>query len=165
MLLPRRPRAAVIALVAMLSAASSASADQQGTAPPPGCTGPVSSTWLTIVASGLRNGDGQLAATLYADIPSKFLARRGSLYTGRVNANAGTTSVCIFVPSTGVYALALYHDVNANQKFDRTGIGLPAEGYGFTNNPATLAGLPSFRSVRINVPRTGLTTRVTMKYP
>ena len=86
MLLPRRPRAAVIALVAMLSAATTASADPQGAAPPPGCTGPVSSTWLNVVASGLRNGNGQLAVTLYADIPSKFLARRGSLYVGRVDA-------------------------------------------------------------------------------
>ena len=165
MLLPRRPRAAVIGLVAMLSAATTASADPQGAAPPPGCTGPASSTWLNVVATGLRNGNGQLAVTLYADVPSKFLARRGSLYVGRVNAHAGTTSACIFVPSTGVYALALYHDENANQKFDRTGIGLPAEAYGFTNNPGTFAGLPSFRSVRLGVARSSLTTRITMKYP
>ena len=26
-------------------------------------------------------------------------------------------------------------------------------------------GLPSFRSVRLNVPRTGMSTRVQMKYP
>ena len=69
------------------------------------------------------------------------------------------------MPSPGVYAVALYHDENANQKFDRTGIGLPAEGYGFSNNPGTLAGLPSFRSVRLGVARSGLTTRITMKYP
>lgn len=165
MLLPRRSRAAVFALVAVLSAATTASADPQGAAPPPGCTGPASSTWLNVAASGLRNGNGQLAVTLYQDIPSKFLARHGSLYVGRVGANAGSTHVCIFVPSPGIYALALYHDENSNQKFDRTGIGLPAEGYGFSNNPGTFAGLPSFRSVRLNVPRSGLTTRVTMKYP
>ena len=165
MLLPRRSRAAVIALVAVLSAATTASADPQGTPPPAGCTGPASSTWLNVVASGLRNGNGQLAVTLYQDIPSKFLAKRGSLYVGRVDANAGNTTACIFVPSPGVYALALYHDENANEKFDRTVIGPAGEGYGFSNNPGTLAGLPSFRSVRLNIPRSGLTTRVTMKYP
>ena len=47
----------------------------------------------------------------------------------------------------------------------RTVIGLPAEGYGFSNNPGTFAGLPSFRSVRLNVPRSGLNTRIQMKYP
>jgi uncharacterized protein (DUF2141 family) len=165
MLLPRRPRAAIIALVAVLSAASTASADPQTAAPPPGCSGPANGTWLNVVASGLRSGSGQLAVTIYQDIPGKFLVHHGAIWVGRFNANSGTTSGCILVPSPGVYALALYHDENGNQKFDRTGIGLPAEGYGFSNNPGTFAGLPSFRSVRLSVPRSGLTTRVTMKYP
>ena len=169
MILPRRPCAAVIALVAALTAAltsaSTASADLQGASPPPGCTGPASDIWLTVSAQGLRNGNGLLAVTLYADNPRKFLVARGSLYVGRVNANPGATQACIFLPQPGVYALALYHDENANQRFDRSVIGLPAEGFGFSNNPATLAGLPSFRSVRLNVVRSGLTTRVQMKYP
>lgn len=170
MTLPRRLRAAVIALAVALPPAIlplfAATADAQGgAAPPPGCTGPVSDTWLTITAQGLRSGHGLLAVTLYADIPSKFLAHRGSLYVGRIAAHQGTTPACIFVPRPGVYAVALYHDENANQKFDRTGIGLPAEGYGFSNNPGTFAGLPSFRSVRLNVPRSGLNSRISMKYP
>lgn len=166
MVTPRRARAAAIAVFAVLAATpfatSTASADPS---PPPGCTGTPSATWLNVSAQGLRSGNGLLAITLYADNPRKFLVSRGSLYVGRVNANAGSTVGCIYVPSPGVYAVALYHDENANQKFDRSGIGLPAEGYGFSNNPATLAGLPSFRSVRLNVPRSGLTTRIQMKYP
>jgi len=166
MVFQRRFRAAGFAAVATALAAplalSGASVDPS---PPPGCTGTPSSTWLNVSAQGLRSGNGLLAITLYADNPRKFLVSRGSLYVGRVNANAGTTTGCIFVPAPGVYAIALYHDENANQKFDRTGIGLPAEGYGFSNNPPTLVGLPSFRSVRLSVPRSGLTTRIQMKYP
>ena len=120
---------------------------------------------VSVVAEGLKNGDGLLAVTLYADDSSKFLVKRGSLYVGRVNAQAGTTRACIFVPRPGVYALALYHDENGNRSFDRTGVGFPAEGFGFSNNPATLAGLPTFKSVRLNVPKAGLTTRIQMKYP
>lgn len=165
MIQTRRLRALAALLASLVTAASTASAEPQGTPAPAGCTGPASGTWLHVVASGLRNGNGLLAVTLYADVPSKFLAHHGAQYVGRVNAVAGTTSACIFVPQPGVYAIALYHDENANQKFDRTVIGLPAEGYGFSNNPPTLVGLPSFRSVRLNVPRSGLTTRITMKYP
>jgi uncharacterized protein (DUF2141 family) len=163
MTLPRRLSAAVIACAAALTQLPAAAAAQPG--PPAGCTGTPSNTWITVIADGLRNSNGLLAVTLYEDNPKKFLARRGSLYVGRVDAQAGTTRACIFVPRPGVYALALYHDENADRSFDRTGIGLPAEGYGFTNNPATLAGLPSFRSVRLNIPRPGLVTRVHMKYP
>lgn len=165
MTLPRRLSAAVIACAATLALSFGPAAEAQNAAPPAGCTGTPSDTWINVVAEGLRNSDGLLAITLYADNPGKFLVHHGSLYVGRVPAVQGTTRGCIFVPRPGVYALALYHDENANRKFDRSGIGLPAEGYGFSNNPATLAGLPSFRSVRLNIPRTGLTTRVQMKYP
>jgi uncharacterized protein (DUF2141 family) len=134
-------------------------------APPAGCTGTPSSSWLNVVVEGVRNATGQIAVTLYADDSRKFLAHHGSLYVGRVDARSGSTRACIFVPQPGVYALALYHDENANREFDRSGLGLPVEGFGFSNNPATLAGLPSFRSVRLNVPRSNLTTRVQMRYP
>ena len=160
-----RIRAAALALAAVMTVTTSAQGQPGSAAPPPGCTGTASPYWLNVVAQGLRSGDGLLAITLYADVPAKFLVKNGSLYVGRVNAVSGTTRGCIFVPGPGVYALALYHDANANQKFDRSFIGLPAEGYGFSNNPNTLAGLPSFRSVRLNVTRAGLTSRIQMTYP
>lgn len=159
MTLLRKARAAAL-LLAPLALGANAPA-----APPAGCTGPASATWLNVVVSNVRDDSGLVAVTLYADDSSKFLVKRGSLYVGRVEARTGTTRACIFVPKPGVYALALYHDANANRSFDRTGMGLPDEGFGFSNNPATLAGLPSFKSVRIAVPKTGLTTHVTMKYP
>ena len=170
MIMPRglRALAASFAPIALASAAlvtATGTAAQSTPTPPPGCTGPASQTWLNVVAEGLKNGEGLLAVTLYADDSSKFLVKRGSLYVGRVNAQAGTTRACIFVPKPGVYALALYHDENGNRSFDRTGVGFPAEGFGFSNNPATLAGLPTFKSVRLNVPKAGLTTRIQMKYP
>ncbi len=167
---PRRLRAAAalatLTALAGLTVASSAPAGAQAQpAPPAGCTGPATGTWLNVAAEGMRNSTGQLAITLYSDDSRKFLAKNGSLYVGRVQARAGTTRACIFVPRTGVWAVALYHDENADRSFGRNGIGLPAEGYGFSNNPATLAGLPAFSSVRLNVPRTGLTSRIQMKYP
>lgn len=150
---------------AVIGAASVQAAPPAPAAAPAGCTGTPSQTWLNVVADDLRNGNGLLAVTLYEDDSSKFLVRHGSLYVGRVPAVAGVTRACIFVPKPGVYALALYHDENGNKSFDRTSLGLPAEGFGFSNNPATLAGLPTFKSVRISIPKTGLTTRVHMKYP
>ena len=131
---------------------------------PAGCTGTSSGTWLNVKVEGVRNGNGQIAITLYADDSGKFLAKGGALAVGRVKAVSGTTRGCIFLPLTGTYAVAIYHDENANQKLDRKGI-LPAEGYGFTNNPSTMAGLPAFRSVRLNVPKAGLTTAIKLTYP
>lgn len=166
----RRLAAALLVLSAVLGAppamaSESAASFAASAASPAECTGPASGTWLRVVVDGLRNGQGQVAITLYADDSSRFLVKHGSLYVGRTRAVAPVTNSCIYVPHPGVYVLALYHDENANQKFDRTAIGLPAEGYGFSNNPSTLFGLPSFSSVRINVSRSGMTAHVHMKYP
>lgn len=133
--------------------------------PPAGCFGPRSDTWINVSVEGLRNGNGLVAISLYADNASKFLVKKGSMYTGRFDATAGTTHACMFVPRPGVYALAVYHDENASRKLDRSGLGLPTEGFGFSNNPSTLAGIPAFRSVRLNIPRANLTTRIRLRYP
>ena len=121
---------------------------------------------MAILTSGLREARGQVAVTLYADDSSRFLVKRGSMYSGRVTAVAPVTKMCLYVPKPGVYALAVYHDANANQKFDRGGlIGLPIEAYGFSNNPPTFVSLPSFRSVRLDIARSGMITSIKLKYP
>lgn len=161
-------RKAVVFGVAALGGALVLGASERALAAPAapaGCTGPASDTWIAVAVEGVRSSAGLVALTLYADNPRKFLVRNGSLYVTRVPAREGRTTACLYVPHPGVYAIAIYHDENGNQAFDRTGIGLPAEGYGFANNPSTLAGLPSFQSVRLEIPRSGLLTRVQLKYP
>ena len=129
------------------------------------CEGPPSPVRLNIAIEGVRASQGLVAVTLYADDSRRFLARRGSLYVGRVAARAPVTRMCLHLPGTGIYALAVYHDADGNRRFNRTGIGMPAEAFGFSNNPSTLFGIPSFRSVRIAVPRSGMQTRIRLRYP
>jgi uncharacterized protein (DUF2141 family) len=131
----------------------------------PDCTGPPSATRLIVRVENVRSSRGLIAVSLYTDVRRKFLARRGSLYVGRVPARQGRTDVCIHVPSPGIYALAVYHDADSDRSFDRTTLGLPSEGFGFSNNPPTFLGMPNFGSVRIGVPRSGSRTMVKLKYP
>ncbi len=130
----------------------------------PDCTGTPSATRLYVRVENVKSSRGLVAVSLYADIRQKFLAKRGALYVGRVPARQGRTDVCIHVPKPGIYAIAVYHDADSDRGFDRTGLGLPAEGFGFSNNPPTFLGLPSFGSVRIAVPRSGTRTMVRLKY-
>ena len=129
------------------------------------CTGRPSATRLFVNVEGVRNATGLVAVTLYADDSSKFLARRGSLYVGRVPARTGTTRVCIHLPSTGVWAVAVYHDEDSNRSLTRNGIGYPREGFGFSNNPRVFMGIPAFRSVRVSVPRNNMKTTIRLRYP
>jgi uncharacterized protein (DUF2141 family) len=129
------------------------------------CTGHPGPLRLYVTVENVRASAGLIAVTLYADDSSRFLARRGSLYVGRMPARAGTTRVCIFLPRPGTYALAVYHDEDGNRRFNRSGIGLPAEGYGFSNNAPALFGLPSFSRVRMAVPRDRMGTNIRLRYP
>lgn len=166
----RGAAAALLLLPAALIGAVAPRAQAPSPGPTPailadGCTGPMSATRLNVTVSNVRSSRGLIAVSLYADDRRRFLAKRGSLYVGRVPAQAGVTRMCIHLPSTGVYGLAVYHDEDGNRSFKRSGIGLPAEGYAFSNNAPTLFGLPSFGQVRLSVPRSGFETGVKLKYP
>ncbi len=144
---------------AVLLLGASASAQE------PECTGREGPVRLYVDVEGVRAPQGLVAVTLYADDSSRFLAKRGSLYVGRVPAKAPRTTVCIFLPSTGIYALAVYQDVDSDRKYDRTTVGLPDEPFGFSNDPAVFLGMPRFSSVRLSVPRNNMRTSVKLRHP
>jgi uncharacterized protein (DUF2141 family) len=164
MIQPRRFRATALAL-AGAAALSAPAFLAPAAAAPAGCLGTPSDTWLNVSVEGLRNSKGLVTVAVYPDNSRKFLAKGGTIKNNRFDARAPVTRACVFVPSTGVYAIAVYHDEDSSRKLNRSGLGLPTEGYGFSNNPSTIAGLPAFRSVRLNVPKSGLTTHIKMKYP
>ncbi len=137
----------------------------QAAGAPRGCTGPASKTWLNLSIEQVRNSGGVITLTLYPDDQTKFLAPKGSLYVTRVKARAGTTGACIYLPKPGTYALALYHDENGNGKVDRNAIGIPQEGFGFSNNPTILMSAPSLKSVRFSVTGPSSSGKIQMKYP
>ncbi|MBV9932241.1 MAG: DUF2141 domain-containing protein [Alphaproteobacteria bacterium] len=127
----------------------------------PGCTGRPSETRLYVRVENVLSSSGLMAVTLYGNNPSKFLAKRGSLYVGRSAAHQGVTETCIFVPRPGIYAVAVYHDLDGNRKLNRNLIGFPTEPVGFSNNPNTFLGIPSYNAVRFAVRQSG--QRITVR--
>lgn len=65
----------------------------------------------------------------------------------------------------GRYAVAVYHDENDNGEFDRTALGLPAEGLGFSNGAwLTVLGAPSFDRAAIELNGAAAEAIVTLRY-
>jgi uncharacterized protein (DUF2141 family) len=143
----------------VLLASGGASAQQAS------CTGNEGPVRLYVDVEGVRKAEGLIAVTVYADDSKRFLAKRGSLYVGRTPATAPTTRACIYLPSTGVYALGVYHDADGDRSIDRNAIGLPTEAVGFSNNPRLILSIPAFRSVRLSVPRNNMRTTIRLRYP
>ena len=100
---------------------------------------------IVVRVSNLRSDAGNVVAELYPDDPANFLKGRARIERAFQPAVAqGTVDVCLTAPEPGTYAVAVYHDENANVKFDKNWIGLPIEGYGISNNPTIFLGPPAF---------------------
>ena len=50
----------------------------------------------------------------------------------------------------GTYAMALFHDVNANGEMDRNLLGIPSEPYAFSKKPKSKWRLPKFDEVKFD---------------
>ena len=65
----------------------------------------------------------------------------------------------------GSYAVAILHDENNNQKMDKNMLGIPKEGYGFSNNASAPFGPPSYKKASFTHTTNGQTEiQVKAKY-
>ncbi|MEZ5892349.1 MAG: DUF2141 domain-containing protein [Parvularculaceae bacterium] len=104
------------------------------------CTGAPNE--IRIVVTGVKKAQGLITADLFPNDQEKFLHGRGRLAQVRFAAKAPMTQFCLDAPEAGQFAISVYHDENANKKFDKTAIGLPAERWGLSNNPKVVLAPP-----------------------
>ena len=90
----------------------------------------------------VKESFGLVTVDLYRPDNEVFLKGPGRIVKARFAARSPSTEVCIHAPSAGPYAIAVYHDRNANKRFDKKAFGLPAEPYGVSNDPPMRFGPP-----------------------
>jgi uncharacterized protein (DUF2141 family) len=98
---------------------------------------------LTVSVSELENDKGRVAVALFAsadDFPDQKRALSGQL----TRIQKGRASVTFPALLPGRYAVAVLHDENENSKMDFNFLGMPLEGYGFSNDASAPFGPPSF---------------------
>lgn len=73
--------------------------------------------------------------------------------TGRRTEITSTGSIELVFEglAPGDYAIRLMHDENGNGKLDQNLVGMPTEGYGFSNNPRVMRAA-TFEEARFSVP-------------
>ena len=64
----------------------------------------------------------------------------------------------------GTYALALFHDLNQDEELNRNFLGIPQEGFGFSQNPEITTSPPSFKESAISIVETETTLQVQLRY-
>jgi uncharacterized protein (DUF2141 family) len=68
-----------------------------------------------------------------------------------VPAKDGETVITLKGLVPGTYAIEAYQDVNANDRMDKSWIGLPLEPYGFSRDARPVLSKPGFGQVRFSV--------------
>ena len=119
---------------------------------------------LQVSVDGLHSTAGNVTITIYPDDPAHFLDGAYKLARQAVPVTLPVTHACFAFAAPGFYAVALFHDENGNGHFDTTLLGLPAEGYGFSNNPTLYLGPPSLNQVRFAAHAGDNAVEVRMKY-
>lgn len=109
---------------------------------------------MQVVIEGVRSDAGTVRVALFADEAS-YDATSNPRHGEAVTAVQGAVRTRICGLEAGRYAVAVFHDANANGALDTSRLGVPREGYGFSNGVRGRTGRPSFDKVAFTLPAQG----------
>ena len=113
----------------------------------------------------IRNSTGTVDCALF-DSPQGFPVEvLHSATKAMVMKIRHTEARCDFedIPP-GTYALAVVHDENMNGKLDTNWLGIPREGYGFSNDVKALLAAPSFSAASFQYDGETLDLTISLHY-
>jgi uncharacterized protein (DUF2141 family) len=105
---------------------------------------------IEIIVNGIKSTNGQINVALYNtsatfNIIEKVYFKQTYIIKGK--------SIIITIPNVpvGEYAISLFHDVNKNLQIDKNMLGIPKEGFAFSNNATANFGPPKWSSAKFSV--------------
>jgi uncharacterized protein (DUF2141 family) len=110
---------------------------------------PAQAATVSVVVTNIRESSGDIRASLCADEASY----KADECPGEAIAKAfkGSTTLTFRDVAPGTYAIQLFHDKNGNGKTDFNFLGIPREGFGFSNNAKPSFSAPRFSKVAFTV--------------
>jgi uncharacterized protein (DUF2141 family) len=126
----------------MLAIATTTVRGQDGAA---GLGRPAPAPGVSFVVRGLRSDVGQVMGALF-DRPERWVRDGEEAATCRTTIRHGVARCAFTNVRPGRYAFAFAHDEDLDGQFDRDVLGIPREGYGFSNDVRPALSLPSWQS-------------------
>lgn len=125
-----------------------------------GAAGAASAATVQVRVDGVRNDTGVVQVALCDEATYPKDCR----LTTSVPAKAGSVTVEVPNVPAGSWAALAYHDENSNKKLDTNFVGMPKEGYGFSNGAKGTFGPPKFKDTAITVGEGTTSATVILKY-
>jgi len=98
---------------------------------------------LAITVKEVRNASGWVLIAVY-DSDASFLKLQLAKAELKAHASKGEVKFVVHDLPPGKYAVTAFHDENDNGKLDKNWLGVPTEGYGFSNEAKGSFGPPKF---------------------
>lgn len=130
---------------------------------------PVQAGDLKVTVAGVRSNAGAVMVGLY-DSPERFrraisnsahvglLSDKGRMIGVTMRARTGSEGISFLDLPPGRYAIIVFHDEDDNGLLDMNLLGIPTEGYGFSNNASGFFSAPSFDAAAVTIPGSGTGT-------
>ncbi|MFO7956073.1 MAG: DUF2141 domain-containing protein [Candidatus Brocadiia bacterium] len=119
---------------------------------------------IEVTVRGFRNAEGEVLVSLFSAAPGFPNDAERALRTRRVDAAVGTVTVRFEDVPYGEYAVSVLHDENANGRLDTGRLGIPAEGYGASNNPGARFGPPRYKDAAFRLREDVLEVDIELRY-
>lgn len=116
---------------------------------------------LQVDLHGIRAPTGTLRLAV-VDSAAGWDSKAAPLQAQQLPASADAAKVVFKNLPAGDYAVLVTHDENDNGTLDTNLVGIPVEGYGFSNNPR-VQRKPTFDEARVHVPAEGAAIDIALR--
>jgi uncharacterized protein (DUF2141 family) len=137
---------------------------------------PVQAADLTLTVEGVRSNTGEVLIGVYENADafkraidssatkSALLPQAWRIIGVSLRAKAGSQSIIFTQLPPGRYAVIAFHDENDNGLLDANVLGVPTEGFGFSNNAHGFLSAPSFDEAAISLGLGNTSIAISLNY-
>ena len=126
---------------------------------------PIQAGQVKIEFMGLRSDKGSLAISIFSEEGRDGFPGNGAVAIKTYYKNLKDEDALHLVEELpdGIYAISVLHDEDSDKELRTNFLGIPQEGFGFSMNPTTLIGAPSFWRAQFDTRKTK-EIQIRMKY-
>jgi len=117
---------------------------------------------LTVTVQNIRNDRGDIRLSVFASA-AEWPSHSSMKDDYVLPAHTGSVVFKLDLPP-GTYAINGFHDENRNKEIDRSALGIPEEGYFFSNNAKPFLSAPSFDAAKFSLPPEGAAITIDVDY-
>lgn len=97
---------------------------------------------MTVTIKNVKGNDGMIRLALY-NSADQFMKKE--IQHAEVKAVNGEVTAVFNNIGNGTFAISVMHDANNNKELDSNMLGIPKEGFGFSNDAMGMFGPPDFK--------------------